>query len=216
MAGEALSEDWLNRTVRAYNFYKNFRDKHEPAVPIWITETADALCGGNPWSATYLDCFRYLEQLGRLAKCGVQVVMHNTLTANENSLLDQTTHAPKPNYWAALLWATFMGKDVYEAGKSGPGVDIFAHSFKGHQGGKAVLVINTNTTRASLTLSAPAEQYTFTSKELEGKKVQLNGEDLQLGTDDALPALQGITVQAGSVDLPPTSITFFTFADAGR
>ena len=68
------------------------------------TETADAACGGNPWAATFLDTFRYLDQLGRLAKQGVQVVAHNTLAASDYGLLDEHTFAPRPNYWGALLW----------------------------------------------------------------------------------------------------------------
>src|SRR4030081_2768726 len=49
----------------------------EPGKRLWLTETADAACGGNPWASTFLDTFRYLDQLGRLARAGVQVVAHN-------------------------------------------------------------------------------------------------------------------------------------------
>ncbi len=34
--------------------------------------------------------------------------MHNTLATSEYSLIDQDTHMPKPNYWAALLWTRLM------------------------------------------------------------------------------------------------------------
>lgn len=207
---EALSEDWLNRTVEAFNFYKRLHDKYEPDSPIWITETADALCGGNPWSATFLDCFRYLEQLGRLAKHGVQVIMHNTLAASEYSLLDQNTHLPKPNYWAALLWAKLMGQDVYDAGEGATGIDLFAHNTKGRPGSITVLIINTNETDALINLSSPGEQYTLTSKELEGKIVELNGKKLELGSNDSMPDIKGNKIKAGSFKLPPRSITFLT------
>ena len=40
---------------------------------MWLTETAEAACGGNPWASTFLDTFRYLDQLGRLAKAGVKM-----------------------------------------------------------------------------------------------------------------------------------------------
>ncbi len=79
------------------------RDKYNTGAPIWLTETAETACGGNPWAVTYIDCFIYLEQLGRLAKKGVQVVMHNTLARSEYALLDHDTHNPRPNYWAALF-----------------------------------------------------------------------------------------------------------------
>jgi hypothetical protein len=128
----ALSAEWLSRTEKGLAFYQNARDKYVPNVPIWLTETAEAACGGNPWAATYLDTFRYLEQLGRLAKKGVQVVMHNTLARSEYALLDHDTHNPRPSYWAALLWNKLMGTQVYEARSIAPGVDFFAHNLKNH------------------------------------------------------------------------------------
>ena len=83
-----------------------------------LTETADAACGGNPWAATFLDTFRYLDQLGRMAKRGVQVHMHNTLASSDYGLLDDKSFAPRPNYWGALLWRKFMGTTVLDAGAS--------------------------------------------------------------------------------------------------
>ena len=61
---EALSADWLDLTVRDYDFYAALRDKYEPGKPIWNTETAQAACGGSPWASTFLDTFRYLNQNG--------------------------------------------------------------------------------------------------------------------------------------------------------
>ena len=69
-------------------FYRNLRDQFASGKPMWVTETADAACGGNPWASTFLDTFRYLDQLGRLAKQGVQVVMHNTLAASDYGLIN--------------------------------------------------------------------------------------------------------------------------------
>jgi hypothetical protein len=70
---------------------------------MWLTETADAVCGGNPWASIFLDTFRYLDQLGRLARAGVRVVMHNTLAASDYGLLEERTFRPRPNCWGALL-----------------------------------------------------------------------------------------------------------------
>jgi heparanase 1 len=80
-AEAALSEEWLARTDQTLSFYRKLRDEYEPGKPLWVTETADAACGGNPWASTFLDTFRYLDQLGRLSRQSVQVVMHNTLDA---------------------------------------------------------------------------------------------------------------------------------------
>ncbi|MEP7111100.1 MAG: hypothetical protein ABI760_24095 [Ferruginibacter sp.] len=208
---DALSPEWLNKTVRAYTYYKGLRDKYLPGKPIWLTETADAACGGNPWAATFLDCFRYVEQLGRLAKEGVQVVMHNTLSASEYGLLDQDTYQPRPNYWTALLWSRFMGTDVYDAGSSTPGVDIFVHSLKKKPGGMALLVVNTLDTAAVFTIPSNAEQFMLTASELQTKEIQLNGKDLALTATDELPFIKGKAIGSGVIQIPAHSITFLTF-----
>ena len=100
----ALSEAWLASTGKTLAYYQSLRDEFAPDKPMWLTETAEAACGGNPWASTFLDTFRYLDQLGRLAKAGVQMVAHNTLAASDYGLLDEKTLRPRPNYWAALLW----------------------------------------------------------------------------------------------------------------
>ncbi len=212
----ALSDAWLRRTDTVADYYKGLRDKYNPGKPIWITETAEAAAGGDPFSATYLDCFRYLYQLGSLAKKDIKVIMHNTLAASEYSLIDQDTHLPKPDYWAALLWSKLMGTDVYDAGDAKPGVYLFAHNLKGKPGGIALLVININTDSVSINIPSDAEQYTLTSKELQGKTVMLNGKELQLDASDELPEMKGSSTKRGDVVLPATSISFITFDHAGN
>ena len=114
--GKSLSDEWLARTDRTLAFYRSLRDRLAPQKPLWLTETAAAACGGNPWDATFMDTFRYLDQLGRLAKAGVQVVLHNTLAASDYGLLDEGTFVPRPNYWGALLWRRLMGRTVLDPG----------------------------------------------------------------------------------------------------
>lgn len=209
----ALTPEWLGKTEKGLEFYENARDKYQPDAPIWLTETAEAACGGNPWAATYVDCFRYLGQLGRLAKKGVQVVMHNTLCASEYALLEQDTHDPRPNYWAALLWSKLMGTKVYDAGISAEGVDVFVHNLKGSSEGYAVLVVNPKATASSIDIPAEAEQYLITagSEDLQTKTIKLNGEVLKLSADETLPEIKGKKVKAGELDLPPHGILFLSF-----
>jgi hypothetical protein len=78
------------------------------------------------------------------------------------------------------------------------------------------LVINTNKTAAPITIPSKAEQFTLTAEELQDTTVQLNGQALQLGANDELPSFKGQAIEAGEVQLPSTSITFITFADAGN
>jgi heparanase 1 len=212
----ALMPEWLQRTGVVADYYIELRNKYNPGKPVWVTETAEASAGGDPFAATYLDCFRYLFQLGSLAKKGIQVVMHNTLAASEYSLIDQDTHLPKPDYWAALLWAKLMGTKVYEAGKGADGVYLFAHNMKGRNGGVTLLVLNTNKELVTITIPSDGKQYTLTSRELHSDTVQLNGQQLKLSDDDILPTIKGKKVNAGNIQLPSASITFITFENAGK
>jgi hypothetical protein len=211
-ADVALTDAWLNRADTIEQFYSGLRDQYDPGKPIWNTETAQTACGGDRWASTFLDSFRYLNQLGDLARRGVQVHMHNTLAASDYGLLDEKTYEPRPNYWAALLWHELMGRTVLDPGADVPGLRLYAHCMRAHHGGVVVLAINTDKT-ASRTVELPtaAERYTLTAKELTAKVVQLNGVDLKLGPDDALPALTGAPEKAGHLVLAPASITFLTF-----
>jgi len=211
----ALSEEWFSRADQSYAFYGSLRDRFEPGKPIWVTENADAACGGNPWADTFLDSFRYLDQHARMAKHGVSVLFHNTLASSEYGLLDQNTFAPRPNYWAALLWRRLMGQNVLDAGPSLPGLNLYAQCLPGHSGGVTLLVINTSRTDdRSIELPMSAERYTLTAEKLEATRVRLNGQDLQLGANDELPALRGQHVSSGLIVFSPASITFLAIEGA--
>jgi hypothetical protein len=184
---------------------------------MWLTETADAACGGNPWASTFLDSFRYLDQLGRLAKGRVKVIFHNTLASSEYGLLDQHTFMPRPNYWAALLWRRLMGPTVLDAGSPRPGLHLYAHDLRDQPGGVALLAINTSRAdRHVLDLPVAVERYTLSARELQTADVQFNGQVLDLGPNDEVPSLSGQAVPAGPVELEPASITFLAAADVRR
>src|SRR5439155_14663427 len=178
----ALSEEWLASTDRSRAFYQALRDASAPGRPLWVTETADAACGGNPWASTFLDTFRYLDQLGRLAKAGVQVVMHNTLAGSDYGLLDEQTRQPRPNYWGALLWRQLMGTTVLDAGAPiQSGLHVYAHCQREVAGGVTIVVINTNRNAPrSLTLPTASERYTLDAVSLADIDVRLNGRALKL------------------------------------
>ena len=215
-ADEALSEDWLGRTERDETFYAALRDRFEPGKPIWLTETGEAACGGDPFASTFTDSFRYLEQLGRLAKRGVQVVAHNTLAASDYGLIDEDTLVPRPDYWSALLWHKLMGKTVLDAGAAPtPLVHLYAHCMPKHEGGVTLLAINTDREAAhELTTTSKSERYTLSAKDLAGTEVDLNGVDLALGANDTLPKMKGTKTATGALTLAPASITFLAFPNA--
>jgi heparanase 1 len=158
----------------------------------------------------------YVDQLGRLAKQDVKIVVHNTLVASDYGLLNDKTLEPKPNYWGALLWRRLMGATVLESGVPiQEGLHVYAHCLRGTPGGVALLAINNSRTRpASLTLPVEVDRFTLTAQQLEASHVRLNGQELGLGADDELPASQGIRIPSGDVELAPRSITFLAIAQA--
>jgi hypothetical protein len=206
---DALGEDWLGRTETALQVYRHLRDRFLPGKPIWLTETADTVCGGNPWASTFLDSFRYLDQLGRLARDGVQVVMHNTLAASDYGMIDEATLTPRPNYWCALLWRKLMGETVFDCGAPVPGFHVYMHSLRGRPDGRAVLALNLDRAKEQmLALPVASTRYTLTAKELQARSIMLNDTSLLLSADGTLPELSGEIVPSGAMRLPPASMTF--------
>lgn len=216
--GTALSEDWLDGADRALAFYRDRRDRLAPGKPIWLTETAETACGGNPWASGFLDTFRYLDQLGRLAKGGVQVVMHNTLAASDYGLLDERTLEPRPNYWGALLWRQTMGTSVLDAGLPvQSGLHVYAHCQRGTPGGVTLLVINTDRHAPhTLVLPTPSMLYVLDAANLLDTRVRLNGNPLALGADDMLPSIPGAPTPPGPVTFAQATITFVVIPAAGN
>jgi hypothetical protein len=214
----ALSEQELSQTDRVLAFYQALRDRYEPGKPIWLTETAEAACGGNPSAATFLDTFRYLDQLGRLARAGVQVVMHNTLAASDYGLLDEKTQKPRPNYWGALLWRRLMGTTVLDAGvPTRSGLDVYAHCQRGTPGGVVVLVVNTDRDAPhALAFPTASVRYTLDAASLLEADVRLNGRTLVLDAGDELPDIMGAPAAADVITFPPVTITFLAIPDAGN
>src|SRR5260370_8802041 len=184
---------------------------------MWLTETADAVCGGNPSASSFLDSFRYLDQLGRLAKAGVQVVMHNTVASSDYGLLDEKTLTPRPNYWGALLWRKLMGATVLDPGVSvARGQPVYAHCQRATPVDATLLVINTDSTGHVLETPLASKRYTLSAAPLENGEVKLNGKMLKLGDNDDIPSLEGVATAAGPVEFVPATITFLTLERAGN
>jgi len=84
-----------------------------------------------------------------------------------------------------------------------------------HPGGVALLAINADRVEAhSLEVPTASERYTLMARDLTDKQVQLNGADLKLGADDALPELQGAPTPSGKITFAPASITFLALPEA--
>jgi hypothetical protein len=213
----ALSTEWLTRTDKIEIFYAGLRDKYLPGKSLWVTETADAACGGNEWASTFVDSFRYLNQLGTLAQRRVQVVVHNTLDSSDYGLLNEDDYKPRPNFWAAVLWRRLMGTTVLQPGASpSPDFHLYAHCLRGVPGGVALLAINASPQAQTMDIPKASQRYTLAAEQLNSRSLQLNGRVLQLQTDDTLPSMSGIKSSAGRMELAPRSITFIGISEAGN
>jgi heparanase len=217
-AAAALSEDWLSRPEKIDEYYASLRNRFEAGKPLWITETADAACGGNPWASTFLDTFRYLIEHASLARRGVRVIMHNTLTASDYGLLDQNTFNPRANYWASVLWHKLMGTIVLDPQVSAaPNTYVYGQCLADRAGGVTLLIINADWQRSfDLSLPTASERYTLTAKQLQDTTLELNGKTLRLTSNGDLPQFEGDPVNAGRVSFPPTTITYLTIPNAGN
>jgi hypothetical protein len=177
---------------------------------------AESACGGSPWASTFTDSFRYVNQLGLLAQKGVQVTMHNTLAASDYSLIDQDTHAPRPNYWAAVLWRRTMGTTVL-ASPTSPSSDlrIYAHCLPGSKGGVGLAAINLGEVALSFGVGRRARAWVMTAPSLDSRTITVSGRTPGLRKSGALSGLQGAAV-SNSVTVPGKAIAFVAVSKAGN
>lgn len=212
----ALTEEWLSRAEQEHDFYAKLRDRHLPGKPIWLTEIAEAACGGDPWAKTFVDTFRYLDTLGRLARHGVHTVMHNTLAVSEYALIDNETWEPRPSYWGALLWRQLMGTTVLDSRIAlREGLHLYAHCLRGQPGGVALLAINNSRERAeAFEMPMAAQRYTLGAKHVQAEEVQLNGRMLRVAANGEVPRLEGESMKAGRVEIAPLTISFLAIPEA--
>lgn len=215
---QVLSPEWLGRTDQAEASNASLRDTYLPGKPIWLTETAEAACGGDTFAGQFADTFRFLNQFGTLARKGVQVVMHNTLTGSDYGLIDEKTLQPRPNYWAAVLWNRTMGTTVLDPEtKNEDAFRIYAHCMKQARGGVVLLALNTDEKEEhNLEERVSGDRFTLTAPDLTSTIVMLNGRELKANPNGPLPSIQGQPFRAGLVRLPPRSITFLTIPSAGN
>jgi hypothetical protein len=206
----ALTPGFLSRIAETKAFYEDLRDRTAPDAPMWITETAQAACGGDRWASTYRDVIRYVDTLGRLSTGDGDVVFHNTLAASDYGLLDEDGLVPRPDYWAAVLWARVMGPQVLAVRDAGGLEDltVYARCRAGGDGTTyAVVNASTDQTRKVATAGGTTEVYLLTGESLDGSSIRLNGRELKADDDGTVPALEPERVD-GTIDVPPASVAF--------
>jgi heparanase 1 len=213
---DALTAEWLDRPIRDNRYYTDLRDRYEPGDPIWITETAQAACGGSPWAKTFADSFRYIGQMGAHAQMGVDVIFHNTLAASDYALLDDDSFDPRPNYWAAVLWQRLMGENVLTSPPS-PSAElrIYAHCLKDKSGGVALAAVNLGAAPQSFATGPKAQAWHLTAPELTAETVMVNGRTPEAAPDGSLSGLDPVYA-VDKVTIGGRSIAFVAVPDAGN
>lgn len=210
----ALSDGWLDKTLVDEQFYAGLRDRYAPGKLIWNTETAQSACGGSPWASTFLDTFRYLNQLGALAQQNVQVVMHNTLAASDYALIDGDTLTPRPSYWGAVLWRRLMGPVVLASPRV-PGLRVYAQCLRGGRGGVALLALNTGDAAQTLSPGVGARAWLITAATVDAREIAVNGVTPRVAADGTIANLSGVAV-TGALQVPARSIAFVAVPGAGN
>ena len=206
-----MSEEYLGAAAHTARCFTSYRDKYAtPSGEMWVTESGDAGAGGHTWASTYAEVIRTLNEIGSFATVTDGVIFHNTLASSDYGWLKHGSFVPRPSYFAVALWKKLMGNTVYDSGEAiRPGAHVFAHSRADGKEGVAYLVINNSWVDVT-TVELPkcAEVYVLTGKDtMRSRTMCLNGRELVLGENDALPDLSGETV-SGSLKLAPGACAF--------
>jgi heparanase 1 len=217
-----LDPDALDEAGYWARVMNGWRDRYAPGRPVWLAETGNAQFGGEPGlSDAYLGGLWWLDQLGLLAREGQQVVVRQTLSGSDYGMIDPETLAPRPDYWNSVLWKRLMGREVYAATVEGDPTGrlrAYAHATPGPEGSVTALLINLDPERAAVVLlpqitGKPYGVYRLDALDLYGRALRLNGSELALGEDGALPFLDAAAQDdgAGRVTLAPLTYAFVIY-----
>lgn len=207
----ALSEAYLGMAGVCARAFAHYRDRYCPGGEMWVTESGDAGAGGHTWASTYTEVLRTLNEIGEFASVTNGVIFHNTLASSDYGWLKHGSFDPRPSYFAVLLWKQLMSDTVYTSGEAiREGAHVYAHSRKDGKPGYVYLVINNSWTETTtVELPKEAEVYALTGNgNMRSRTMLLNGKELVLGENDALPEVAGVSVPAGTLEVAPGGCTF--------
>jgi heparanase 1 len=211
-----LEPSYLDEVERWAHHVSSLRERHAPGAEIWLGETGNAQCGGEPGvSDRFVAGLWWLDQLGLMARAGERVVVRQTLSGSEYGLIDDGTLRPNPDYYNSLLWKQLMGDTVLRVthDERNPRLRLYAHCTHGAADSVTLLAINTDphgAARVRLPALAPrAREYSLTAPRLDSRDLWLNGERLEL-QHGAPPELRGRTLEldGGTFELAPASYSF--------
>jgi heparanase 1 len=192
------------------------RDMYAPGKPVWLGETGNAQCGGEPGlSDTFVAGFWWLDELARVARRGQPVIVRQTLSGSDYGLLDDATLTPRPDYWTSVLWRRLVGARVLDVQvePADPLARVYAHCARGEPGAVTFVVVNLDRARAAaLALDAlgatSADVYMLSAADMASKDVWLNGVKLEARDDGAPPTLGPRAVAPNAVRFEPSTYGF--------
>jgi hypothetical protein len=199
------------------------RDAHQPSAQVWLGESGNAQCGGEPGvSDAFAGAFWWLDQLGQLARRGQAVTVRQTLVGATYGLLEASSLDPNPDYWIALLHKRLMGTTVLGTTSDHRRLRVYAHCARGRPGAIVLMLANLDPDRGAiielsgLERSSALELYRLTADGLSARAVRLNGVPLA-ATSGQLPELvaaEGATGDPARIGLAAASLAFAVLPDA--
>lgn len=222
-----LDPNALDEVTRWSKQIADQRSQFAPGLPIWLSETGGAQCGGEPGASDrYVSSLWWLDQLGLLAVHDHDLVVRQTLVGSNYGLLDEKTLAPRPDYFASVLHKRLMGAtvlDVQRARDADPYLRVYSQctpaAGRYHPGRVTVLAINLHQ-RDNATLRWPQaaaraiDVYQVTAPTLESSMAFLNGEPM-LFDGSKLNLKPQAMAFTGNYTLSPASFVFLV-ADIGH
>jgi heparanase 1 len=220
---------FLAQTAAQASGVRGMLDAAAPAapLPLWCGECGPHNGGGLVNVTTRaISSFWYTDALLSLPLLGVTRFNRQTLAGGSYGLLANDDFAPRPDYFAALAYATLAGARVLRAHAS-PNVSaqlhVFARCAPGGAGGVTVAWVNVDAAASfALTMSGVAVAgsktvYSFAPRggDALADTLLLNGVPLVVA-GNAPPPLVGAASAAGDpVAVPPASFGYAVFPSAG-
>lgn len=204
---------------------KRVMKEENTTKPVWLTETGSAYGGGAPGiSDTFAASFMYLDKLGLSGVFCNSVVMRQTFVKGSYAMLDDD-FTPRPDYWLALLHKRLVGKRVLLVSGDNERLRAYAHctrkSSAYQPGAVTLMVINLKSKPARIEFGSTfkdkkVDQFLVTSADgsIATKQIMLNGEKLQMRSNNSVPNLPALNVQQ-PMKMPSYSYAFYVIPDAG-
>jgi heparanase 1 len=174
----AMSARSLNSFKSYSEQLRKWRDIYHPRAELWTGETGSAQCGGQPkLSDRFASSFWWADQLGQGARLGQKVMIRQSLIGGDYGLIDRLTLKPRPDYWITWLWKSLMGEEVFDVASDHDKLRVYCHRDR-RCNGWVVLLINLGDFRLMpnfQSLGQVRERYIVTAKDLQSKKVRING-----------------------------------------